>query len=380
MTIHRAPPSPAIIEGLGQAVLIFDAADRLVLDNQAARTILGPDLKLMRAEGWRAAAALFNTRLSDPEQSLDAVRARALTSERPVRFTVFHLGERIPCWAAAVNGESGEVYTVLTLEQPDWTALTELFEKYVAEVRDAVDTTRGHAELIMANVKKEKPSESLEQLSRRISGFARIITVHMHRLGVLTSMMERLEKVRTNALRTEVKRSQRRVELRGFLEDFLEELTADDLADPESELTEFRHRFHLDLEGELELRASASHLAAVLRDLLRNAIMYSMKATPVTIAARPRPSDHTIQIDVIDEGYGIRVSERERVFMPFVRGRQPQVMSEFGYGLSLYLCKHEVEAMNGRIWFESEEGVGTTFSLRLPQWRAESASSASEQA
>lgn len=380
MTIHRALPGPAIIEGLGQAVLIFDAASRLVLDNQAARTILGQDLKLIRAEGWRAAAALFNTRLSDPEQSLDAVRARALTSERPVRFTVFHLGERIPCWAAAVNGEGGEVYTVLTLEQPDWTALTELFERYVAEVRDAVETTRGHAELIMANVKKEKPSETLEQLSRRVGGFARIITVHMHRLGALTAMMERLERVRTNALRAEVKRSQRRVEFRGFLEDFLEELTVDDLADPESELTDFRHRLHLDLEGELELRASASHLAAVLRDLLRNAIMYSMKATPVTIAARPRPSDHTIQIDVIDEGYGIRASERERVFMPFMRGRQPQVMGEFGYGLSLYLCKHEIEAMNGRIWFESEEGVGTVFSLRLPQWRAESVSSASEQA
>ena len=72
---------------------------------------------------------------------------------------------------------------------------------------------------------------------------------------------------------------------------------------------------------------------------------------------------------VIDEGYGIRASDSERVFLPFTRSRQPQIMGEFGYGLSLYLCKNEVEAMNGRIWFESEEGTGTTFSIKLPGWR-----------
>jgi signal transduction histidine kinase len=49
-------------------------------------------------------------------------------------------------------------------------------------------------------------------------------------------------------------------------------------------------------------------------------------------------------------------------------------MAEFGYGLAMYLCKSEVEAMNGRIWFESEEGVGTTFSIKLPAWSDDSSS------
>ena len=43
-----------------------------------------------------------------------------------------------------------------------------------------------------------------------------------------------------------------------------------------------------------------------------------------------------------------------------------QIISEFGYGLAMYLCKHEVEAMNGRIWFDSAEGIGTTLSIALP--------------
>jgi signal transduction histidine kinase len=69
------------------------------------------------------------------------------------------------------------------------------------------------------------------------------------------------------------------------------------------------------------------------------------------------------------------------VFKPFARARQPQIISEFGYGLSLYLCKMELAAMGGQIWFSGEDGVGTTFSVMLPAWRdeAESSSSSSKQ-
>jgi signal transduction histidine kinase len=123
------------------------------------------------------------------------------------------------------------------------------------------------------------------------------------------------------------------------------------------------------------VHASEQRLTNILHDLLRNAIMYSIKATPIMIIAQASGQNQSVQIDVVDEGYGIRAKEFERVFALFERARQPQIMGEFGYGLSLYLCKQEVEAMNGKIWFESEEGVGTTFSFKLPLWRDDSSSS-----
>jgi signal transduction histidine kinase len=74
----------------------------------------------------------------------------------------------------------------------------------------------------------------------------------------------------------------------------------------------------------------------------------------------------------VDQGYGIREKESGRIFAPFLRSRQPQVIAEFGYGLSLYLAKTEIEAMGGRMWFTSEEGVGSTFSFKLLLARDES--------
>jgi hypothetical protein len=119
--------------------------------------------------------------------------------------------------------------------------------------------------------------------------------------------------------------------------------------------------------------ASSEHLSLILRDLVRNAIMYSMKATPVKIVASAQ--QNTVQIDVIDEGYGVRAKEMDKVFQPFQRARQPQIIAEFGHGISLYLCKQEVEAMNGAMWFRTEEDVGSTFSFKLPAWRASASSS-----
>ncbi len=359
----------AVLDGLGQGVLIFDSADHLVLDNLAARTILGTDLKLIRAEGWKAASTLFNTRLNNPDDAVEHVRSTALTSGRPVRFHIYRAGEYLPCWAAAVPGEGGEVYTMITMEVPDWTAIRELMDKFLDEVRTAAESTQGHTDLIQQTIKNVKPKDTVEQVGKRISGFVNLIATHMHRIDRLTAMLERMERIRTGKLQELVRANRKKIILSDFMEDFMEELSESKLLDPETEQQDFRARITLTIPEELIVEASPDHVKAVLRDLLRNAIMYTMKASPITVMAHPVGNNQSVQIDVVDEGYGVRTKEFERVFLPYQRARQPQIISEFGYGLSLYLCKHEIEAMGGKIWFESEEGVGSTFSFKLPAWR-----------
>lgn len=368
-----------VLEGLGQGILIFDSAGKLAHDNMAARTILGTDLNVIRSEGWKAASVLFNTRLMNPDENLDAMKKKALESERPVRFHIFRSGEYVPCWAAAVHGEGDAVYTMITLERQDWTALTELIDRFRTQLNEALESTQGHADLIAQLIANPKPNTTVESLGKRISGFTRLISTHMHRTARLMEMFERLEHIRSGKLNELVRERRRKVDLAGFMEDFVEELDEISLVDPETEAQEYRSRLNTMVAEGLVVSASPAHLTRILHDMLRNAIMYSLKAAPIKITAYAVPANQSVQIDVVDEGYGIRESESDRVFEMFMRARQPQIISEFGYGLSLYLCKHEVEAMNGRMWFKSEEGVGSTVSFMLPVWREDSASSSESQ-
>jgi signal transduction histidine kinase len=365
----------AVLDGLGQGILIFSSDGKLVMDNRAARGILGTDIALIKAEGWSAAATLFNSKQTSPEQSLDALRAQVLSAERPVRFHTFRSGEYLPCWAAALQAEDGGVYIMLTLDSTDWSAMTNLLERFRAEMRDAIQSTQGHIDLIRQTMNVYKPDGTVEGLKRPIANFSTLIAVHMDRVGRFLAMLERLEDLRTGRLRTEARDRRKKIILGDFFEDLAETLDDLPLVDPETDAHDHRSRLALNIEDGLAVNTAAFYLTRILHDVLRNAIMYSMKATPITIRAARRPQG--VQIDVIDEGYGIREKERERVFEPFARARQPQIISEFGYGLSLYLCKHEVEAMNGRMWFDSTESVGTTISLMLPAWEAPSSDSPS---
>ncbi len=361
-----------VLDSLGQGILIFDANDKLVLDNAAARELLGTNLVMVRAEGWRAAAMLLDSSRQEG-LSAEAVRAKALRQTHPVRFHTFIGGTYTPCWLAALHAEDGAVYTLVVLEQPDWSALTELMSRFRSEARMSITSTRGHAELIKQVMAHRKPNTTVEELVRQVSGFAALMATHMFRLEVLLDQLQRLEDVRTGQLAHIVRLNRRAVNLRDFLEDLLEDIHDAPLIENPDPNVDYRERIQVDVPSDVVVAACRQHLTYIFRDLLRNSLMYSEPQTQIIIRATVLPKAGSVQIDVIDQGYGIREKETARVFTPFQRARQPQIIAEFGYGLSLYLVKMEVEAMGGGIWFSSEEGVGTTFSFKLPLWE-ESAS------
>lgn len=363
-----------VLDGLGQGVLVFGSDDRLIMHNLAAGSILGANLNIVRTQGWNAISSLFNARRATADELVDSIRQQALQSSKPVRFKVYLSGEYIPCWAAAVQADDGEMCTMITLDVPDWGAITMLVDKFRDEMQEAVESTQGHIDLINQTIKVSK-EPGAENLAKRIQGFTRLVSVHMHRVGRLIEMLKRMEEIRIGKIRDSVRAGRRKINLADFMEDFVEELDEIMLVDPETEARDHRSRLKVTIPDNLVIAAAPSYITRILHDVLRNAIMYSMVGTPVKIEAQVK--NQNVQINVVDEGYGIREKELERVFEPYQRARQPQIISEFGYGLSLYLCKNEVEAMNGRMWFESQEGVGTTFSFMLPLWQDEASVPAS---
>ena len=80
-----------------------------------------------------------------------------------------------------------------------------------------------------------------------------------------------------------------------------------------------------------------------------------------------RADEHNVQIIVEDTGIGIAREELSHVFQKFYRVDNSDTREIGGTGLGLYLVKQRVEALNGRIWVESEKGHGSRFIFMLPR-------------
>ncbi len=117
---------------------------------------------------------------------------------------------------------------------------------------------------------------------------------------------------------------------------------------------------------QLEATIDSQRIEQVLANLLTNAIKYCPQGGPVHVTLTTSADSKEAEIQVQDKGLGIPRHQRTRIFGRFMRADNAQAAGISGTGLGLYLCHELVEQHAGRLWFESEEGVGTTFFLRLP--------------
>jgi signal transduction histidine kinase len=117
------------------------------------------------------------------------------------------------------------------------------------------------------------------------------------------------------------------------------------------------------------LLADADLIAQALTNLVANAIKYSPVQTEIIIAGRA--DEDALIIDVTDQGYGIPAPSLARIFEKFYRVPRVEDADVPGTGLGLALVREIVELHSGRVTVKSEQGVGSTFSVRLPLARKE---------
>ena len=127
------------------------------------------------------------------------------------------------------------------------------------------------------------------------------------------------------------------------------------------------HRLTIDVPDNLPLIwAARDRMIQVLTNLLGNAIKYTPKGGEIRITAAFTAQTQMVNVAVQDTGFGIQSDEQKQIFSKFFRSKDSDVQARPGTGLGLYITKALVEMQNGRIWFESEYGGGTTFHFTLP--------------
>jgi two-component system, OmpR family, phosphate regulon sensor histidine kinase PhoR len=334
--------SSAILGSMVEGVAVVNGSERLAFANPGFAEILGLDVPPV------AGSSLLEI-VRQPEL-IEAVR-RVLSGEPRVEAEIVTGTLRQHFFAATVAsvraGETSGAVIVLH----DITALRKLERirrDFVANVshefRTPLTAIQGFAETLIAGAINDPNNRDR---------FLAIILDHSRRLARLTEDLLRLSEMDAERLELEI----RRVSVPQLVESCYE--TAQRRAAERGLALSLSLPSHLpDISGDNR------RLQEVLQNLLDNAIQYTLPGGEIILSADTRNDE--VVLTVSDSGIGIPQADQPRIFERFYRVDAARSREAGGTGLGLSIAKHLIEAHGGRLWVESEIGVGSKFHFSVP--------------
>jgi two-component system, OmpR family, phosphate regulon sensor histidine kinase PhoR len=336
--------SSAILGSMVEGVAVVNAAERLVFTNPGFASILGLDVPPV--PGSSLLEVVRQTEL------IGAVR-RVLAGEPRVESEISTGTLRQHFFAATVAsvraGDTSGAVIVLH-DITELRKLERIRRDFVANVshefRTPLTAIQGFAETLIAG--------ALDDPQNR-GRFLNIILEHARRLARLTEDLLKLSQMDADRLEIEI----HSVKVSQLVESCYE--TARHRA-AEKELT-------LTLASGLsqnlpDVAGDARRLQEVLQNLLDNAIQYTLPGGKIVLSAELK--NDAVVFTVSDTGIGIPTADQPRIFERFYRVDAARSREAGGTGLGLAIAKHLVEVHGGRIWVQSEVGVGSRFHFSVP--------------
>jgi two-component system phosphate regulon sensor histidine kinase PhoR len=341
--------SAAILGSMVEGVAVVNGAERLVFANPGFAGILGLDVPPV--SGSSLLEVVRQTEL------IGAVR-RVLAGEMRVEAEIATGTLRQHFFAATVAsvlaGETSGAVIVLH-DITELRKLERVRRDFVANVshefRTPLTAIQGFAETLIGGAIDDPQNRGR---------FLGIILEHSQRLARLTEDLLKLSQMDAEQLELEI----RPVSVGQLVESCYE--TAQRRAN-DRDLS-----LSLSLPSQLpDVAGDHRRIQEVLQNLLDNAIQYTLPGGKIVLSAERRNGE--VVFTVADTGIGIPQADQPRIFERFYRVDVARSREAGGTGLGLSIAKHLVEAHGGRIWVDSELGVGSKFHFSIPVFDPERA-------
>jgi two-component system phosphate regulon sensor histidine kinase PhoR len=333
----------AVLQGMVEGVLVLDKQGRVILANPRLRELFGV------WGGVEGRSALEVVRRTDVEAALTEASGASEPVVRELQLDAGR-GRRLQMHAVRIPSRGPLLGTVAVFhDTTEIHRLEGLRREFVAnvshELRTPLTAIRGFAETL-------RSSEVSPEQRRQ---FLDVILRHADRLTALIEDLLELSRIEggSGALAPEP------VDVAALARELLQDL--------KPRLDAGRLRGEVRAEPAPPALADRRALEQVLMNLLDNAIKYSEAGGRIQIAVSGSPTQ--IRIDVVDTGMGIPEADRARIFERFYRVDKARSRDLGGTGLGLAIVKHLVQTMGGEVFVTSNEGQGSTFSVRLPAAR-----------
>jgi signal transduction histidine kinase len=348
-TLIAIPDALILCNREGQLVRINEAARRLLRvapdsDRVACEPLLALPAETPEREPVSLAASLLRPALRG-----EIVRGHTLRLSAPTGETVWVMASSAP-----IREPDGTLFGVVMLWS-DVTAVHELQALRVLQeqredllravshdLRNPLTAVLGPAQLLERRLAKAGLERERESAQTIIAAAQRMDTM----------IQDLVDAARSEA--GQIRLDRQPVDVRAFALDLSQRLAA----------TMETARIEVQVpEGLPPAWADPARLERILTNLWSNALKYSPPGTLVTVSAVQR--DGEVVTSVADHGAGIPPEDLPRLFERYFRAGKAREGRE-GLGLGLYITRRLVEAHGGRIWVESEVGVGSVFSFSLP--------------
>lgn len=342
---EEASQRQAILDSLADGVVVAAEGGKLVLANAAAERILGVPRERLLGKTIRRLYA-------------ELLMAGGRTSGK---YVVFEWGAKeVMGSMAPVRIQDGEllgyvaVLRDVTREQQADKAWSTVVSTISHELRTSLTSIKAYVELLAVG--------GAGSVNPQQSEFLNIIDANAERVVSLVNNLSTVSAMEEGPIHV----AARLVDMARVIDDAVQAIR---LQAEEAEL-----ELVVNLPSDLSpVKGDPHHLRQIMDNLLDNAMRYTPsqgRIIVLVVEAKLRDRDGESQdyvvVSVRDTGVGIPPEEHNRIFEKYYRVENPLSEQAGGSGMGLAIVKSLVEAHGGRVWVESEVGVGSTFTLIIP--------------